>query len=177
MASKTTIYTIFLVLNSIIIPILIYADIFGFQAANYVSFLTLISTDISSVFNVSNLTFYASFSQVWYRNVSNIFTNFLVINTVIVWIFFIIDKYISSKSSLQDDEGKILQKNMNQQITSYKLDVYKEASNLYLIIIMTCLFFAGIPALLPLGMINIFSRYVTNRSLLQSNSSRIEGLG
>jgi hypothetical protein len=66
---------------------------------------------------------------------------------------------------------------MNEEITSYKLNVYKEASNFYLIIIMCCLFMAGIPVLLPLGLINIASRYIVNRSLLQNNSSRIEGLG
>jgi hypothetical protein len=48
---------------------------------------------------------------------------------------------------------------------------------MYLVIVMVMLFSAGIPALLPLGFIDIFSRYVTNRILLQSNSSKIEGLG
>lgn len=62
---------------------------------------------------------------------------------------------------------------MNESITSYKLDVYKESANFYLIIIMTSMFYTGIPALLPLGFFNIFSRYIVNRSLLQNNSSRI----
>jgi len=31
--------------------------------------------------------------------------------------------------------------------------------------------------LIPLGFINVFSRYITSRSLLQHSSKRIEGLG
>jgi len=100
MLTKTLIYTIFLVINSIFIPILIYADIFGFQPSNYVSFLTIISSGIKSFFSVDNLSFYPDFTTVWYRNVSPIFVNFLIVNTVIVWVFFIIDKCMSSKSSL-----------------------------------------------------------------------------
>jgi hypothetical protein len=58
-------------------------------------------------------------------------------------------------------------------MTSYKLDVYQESANVYLIIVMAMIFGTGIPALIPLAFINLLSRYVTNRSLLQSNSSRI----
>ncbi len=47
--TKTTIYTIFLILNSVFIPVLIYADIFGFKPSNYVSFLTIVSSDIKSL--------------------------------------------------------------------------------------------------------------------------------
>jgi hypothetical protein len=36
---------------------------------------------------------------------------------------------------------------------------------------------AGIPALVPLALIDLFSRYLTNRSLLQHSSTRISGLG
>jgi hypothetical protein len=175
--TKTLIYTIFICLNSILVPVLIYADIFGFQASNYVSFLTIISSSIKDFLMVTNLSFYPDFTPVWYRNVSPIFTNFLIINTLMVWLFFIIDKYLSSKTSLERDEGKMLQKRMNQEITSFKLDVYKEAASFYLVIVMVSLFHSGIPVLLPLGFLNVFSRYIVNRSLLQNNSTRIEGLG
>lgn len=50
---KVTIYTIFLILNSVFIPVLIYADIFGFTPSKYVSFLTLISSDIKDFFRFS----------------------------------------------------------------------------------------------------------------------------
>jgi hypothetical protein len=103
MMTKTMIYTIFLILNSLFIPVLIYADIFGFQPSNYVSFLTIISTSLKDFLQVSNLTLYPDFTQVWYRNVSPIFVNFLIVNTITVWVFFIIDKYLSSKTSLEDD--------------------------------------------------------------------------
>lgn len=57
------------------------------------------------------------------------------------------------------------------------MDIYKEAANLYLILVMILIFFVGVPILLPIGFVNILSRYITNRSLLQKNSVRIDGLG
>jgi len=53
--------------------------------------------------NVNNLSFYPNFSTVWYRNVSPIFVNFLVVNTATVWIFFVIDKCLASKTTLEED--------------------------------------------------------------------------
>ena len=50
--TKTTMMTIFLVINSIGVPVLIYADIFGFQPTSYVSLLTIISTDIKNFLRV-----------------------------------------------------------------------------------------------------------------------------
>jgi hypothetical protein len=42
---------------------------------------------------------------------------------------------------------------------------------------MGMLFGTGVPVLIPLCFINIISRYITTRSLLQHCSSRIDGLG
>ena len=47
---------------------------------------------------------------------------------------------------------------------------------MYLVIFMCSLFWCGVPALVPLGFLSIFSRYVVTRILIQSNSSRIEGV-
>ena len=66
---------------------------------------------------------------------------------------------------------------MNKEITSYELSIYKQYSNFLLIIFMTFYLEAGIPALVPLAMINLVSRYIMNRSLLQKHSTRINGLG
>lgn len=100
MLTKTTIYTCFIIFNTIFVPLLIYANIFGFQPSNYVSFITIISSDVKNFFKVENLSFYPDFTTVWYKNVSVIYTNFLIINTVITWVFFLIDKCSASKTSL-----------------------------------------------------------------------------
>ena len=95
---KAVIITIFLTLNTIVIPILIYADIFGFQPSSYVSFLTLISSDVKSFLAVTNLSFYPNFTNVWYRNVSPLFTNYIIFNVVGIWVNFIIFKCCCSGS-------------------------------------------------------------------------------
>ncbi len=88
--TKTTIYTIFIILNSVFIPVLIYADIFGFIPSNYVSFITIISSDVKAFFSVSNLSFIPTFNTSWYNNVSVVFVNFLVMDIALTWVFFII---------------------------------------------------------------------------------------
>lgn len=177
MLAKIVIYTIFLIFNTVFVPVLIYADIFGFTPSQYVSLITIISSDVSQFFNYETLSFYPNFNTTWYRNVSSIFVNYLVVDTVITWLFLIIDKCFASHDGLQDDEGKILQKHMNSNITSYKLNIYKEVSYMYLVVFMCALFWAGVPALVPMGFISIFSRYVVTRILIQNDSSRIEGMG
>jgi hypothetical protein len=175
--AKTTILTIFLIFNTILIPLLIYSDIFGFQPSNYVSFVTIISSGVKNFFQVSSISFYPNFSTVWYRNVSVIYINYLIVNTVVVWLFFLKDKCTTGRAGLQELEGKILQKSMNAEMTSYRLDVFQEAANFYMVMAMCGLFCAGVPVLVPLAYINLLSRYITNRSLLQANSARINGLG
>jgi hypothetical protein len=175
---KTALFTIFLVCNVILIPILIYAEIFGFSQKDYVNLITLISSDLSNILAVTNFSVYPTFTSVWYRNVSPIFTNYMIFNTVGVWlVYFFYRCCCINKENLQDDERKILQKTMNRKIIDFKVEIYKEASNLYSIVFMATLFCAGIPVIMPLAMINILSRYLTNRSLLQGHSAKIDGMG
>ncbi len=89
--TKTTVYTIFLILNSIFIPVLIYADIFGFQPSNYVSFLTLISSSLKSILKVEKLSFIPTFNSSWYLTVSPVFVNFIIVDTALIWLFFVVD--------------------------------------------------------------------------------------
>lgn len=50
--AKIIIFTVFLTINTIFIPFLIYADIFGFQPSNYISFITIISSGVKNFFKV-----------------------------------------------------------------------------------------------------------------------------
>jgi hypothetical protein len=45
---KTLVYTIFLILNTILLPIFLYSNIFGFKTASYFSFITIISSGLRS---------------------------------------------------------------------------------------------------------------------------------
>lgn len=101
LVTKTFIFTIFIIINSILIPILIYGDIYGFKASSYVSLLTIVSSDLKNIFLIDNLNFYPNFNNIWYRNVSPIFTNFLIINMVVVWISYFINKCWNDTSGLK----------------------------------------------------------------------------
>lgn len=70
----------------------------------------------------------------------------------------------------------MLQKKMNLEIISWKLNIADEFAYFNLIIFMAIFYCCGIPVLIPLAFVNLFSKYITNRSLLQSLSSRVSGL-
>jgi hypothetical protein len=123
--AKTVIYTIFMIFNTIFLPILLYSDIFGFKASSYFSFIQIVSTDFSNFLQVDSLQFYLDYEAIWYRNVSPIFTNYLIFDTLIVWLLFLFTKCRASTDSLRDEEGKILQKHMNKKITDFQVSVYK----------------------------------------------------
>lgn len=86
---KTIVYTLFLIFNTVFIPILIYSDIYGFKTTNYASLLTIISADLKNALKVDQLSFYLDFERVWYSNVSPIFTNFVVMDIIFTWIFWV----------------------------------------------------------------------------------------
>lgn len=89
-------------INTIIVPVIIYADILGVKPSNYVSIFTIISSDISNFFNVGNLEFYNGFLPIWYKNVSPMFTNYIIFDIAMLWIFFVIGKLCCvDKSSLE----------------------------------------------------------------------------
>ena len=171
---KVGIYTVFMILNTAILPTLLFADIFGFKPAHYISFITIFSTKLYSYFGVANLNLNIEFNKTWYKDVSSIFTNYVIFDAAFTLIFFIIYKILSNcKVRLKNEEGMILQKKMNESITSWKLNAYVEYSYFNLIIFICTFYCVGIPILLPLGFANLWIKYITNRSLIQNNSSRI----
>ena len=94
---KTAIFTIFMIINTVFLPLLIYANIFGVKPSFYISFITIISTDLQAFFDISNITLNEDFNPIWYRNVSPVFTNYVIFDALFTWIFFIIFKVISNK--------------------------------------------------------------------------------
>ena len=171
---KVGIYTVFMILNTAILPTLLFADIFGFKPAHYISFITIFSTKLYSYFGVANLSLNVDFTYTWYKDVSSIFTNYVIFDIAFTLVFFILYKIMSNcKVRLKNEEGMILQKKMNERITSWKLNAYVEYSYFNLIIFICTFYCVGIPILLPLGFANLWIKYITNRSLIQNNSSRI----
>lgn len=51
--TKTVVYTVFLIFNTVFLPILIFSNIYGFKTTNYVSLLTLLSSDLSNALQVN----------------------------------------------------------------------------------------------------------------------------
>lgn len=66
---------------------------------------------------------------------------------------------------------------MNTKITSFKYNLYVEFAYFNLIIFMGVFLSGGIPVLIPLAFLSLLSRYITSRSIIQTLSSKIEGLG
>jgi hypothetical protein len=122
---KTLVYTLFLIFNTIFLPILLYSNIFGFKSSSYFSFISLISSGLSSFLQISNLQFYIDYNLIWYRNVSPMFTNFIIFDLLMIWIMFIVSKFRASFINLSNKENKILQKHMNEEITSFQFSPYK----------------------------------------------------
>lgn len=100
---KTTVYTIFLIFNTVLVPILIYSDIYGFRTTEYASLITIISSDLKNALKVNDLNFYLDFERVWYSNVSPVFTNFLIMDIILTWVFFVYNKIMGDKEGLKDD--------------------------------------------------------------------------
>lgn len=178
LVTKTLVLFVFMLLNTCVLPLLIYADVYGFRISSYVSLIKLINPNISAFFNMDSFTYYDDFSSIWYRNVSPYFVNFLVINLILVWVGFAWKACSNSRrvNNLKDEEGKILQKNMNQQISSFEVDVVEETAALFLVVFISLMYSAGLPVLVVLGAINIISRYISNKYLILRYSHRIEGL-
>lgn len=70
-----------------------------------------------------------------------------------------------------------MQKTMNTKITSFKYNIYVEFAYFNLIIFMGVFLSGGIPVLIPLAFASLLSRYITSRSIIQTLSTKIEGLG
>jgi hypothetical protein len=50
---KTITYTLFLIFNTVFVPILIYSNIYGFKTTDYASLLTIISADLKNALKVN----------------------------------------------------------------------------------------------------------------------------
>lgn len=101
--AKTVIYTFFLIFNTIMIPILIYSDIYGFKTTDYASLITIISSDLKNAFKMNQLSFYLDFERVWYSNVSPVYTNYLAFDVIFIWVFFFYTKCMGGTEGLKDD--------------------------------------------------------------------------
>lgn len=110
--------------------------------------------------------------------VSPYFTNFILIDIVLVWLKFVYEVIYSScvVCLARRKEGKVTQKSMNKQIAGYEIDVVSSLSSTYLIIFMTLMYNAGVPILVPLCLVDLLSRYITYKGLVLGFSSRIQGM-
>lgn len=92
---------------------------------------------------------------------------------IFTWIFWVYYKISGDRDGLKEDEGTILQKTMNNKITSFRYNLYVEFAYFNLILFMGVFLSGGIPVLIPLAFLSLFSRYITSRSVIQTLSSKI----
>lgn len=167
--SRTVVLFIFLFLNTCIVPVLIFSDINGVQIAKHLSSLN---------FNTQDIPFYSDFTPDWYRTVSPYFTNFLIIDVLVVWFKYVwqVCSACCLLSQAKKKEGKTIQRRLNMQFTNYRIDVTNYLAEELLIVFIGIMYCGGIPILLPLCMASLISRYITAKSLMLRYSSRVDGL-
>lgn len=54
---KNALYTSFMIFNTVLLPLLIYANIFGVKIANYISFITIFAAGIRNFLQVDSISF------------------------------------------------------------------------------------------------------------------------
>jgi hypothetical protein len=64
---------------------------------------------------------------------------------------------------------------LNKRITDFEIDVAGETAE-FLVVFISFMYSTGLPALMVIDELNIFSRYFVNKHLIINNSKRIEGL-
>lgn len=167
--SKTVVLFLFLFINTCIVPVLIFSDINGVQISKSLSLLDL---------NTKDIPYFSDFSSEWYRTVSPYFTNFLIIDVIVVWFKFVwqVCRASCKLSLAKKKEGKTIQRRLNKEMTDYQIDLINYLSEAMLIVFIGVVYCAGIPILLPLCLLSLISRYITAKALLLGYSSRIDGV-
>ena len=89
LVTHTLVYFLFIFINSLILPVLIYSDLYGIKPASYVSLVKLLIPSVD-FFNMESYQYYNDFTTLWYKNVSPFLTNFLIIDIVVLWVKFIV---------------------------------------------------------------------------------------
>ena len=95
-------------LNSIVLPLVINASIFGTQPILYVSFLNF--------FNFAKISLYSDFSVKWYVYIAPYYINLIIISCIMPIINIVKVSIFNciGRSRLSNKDGKILQKELSE---------------------------------------------------------------
>jgi len=129
-------------LNSIVMPLLINASIFGTKPVLYISFLNF--------FNLAQLSLYSDFERAWYVYIAPYYINLIVLNGLMPIIDLIRVALFTCirRRRLRNKSGKILQKEMNSNIIDYEFELPIKLSNVLVRVFLVMLYAANIPILL-----------------------------
>lgn len=154
-------------INSVTIPLLLNASIFGGRP---ILFLSWINFE-----NFSSLQSYSDFSRNWYAYVGPFYLNFFLIAMLTPWINLL---QVSVKQAwrrfrLRNQAGEIIQKTMNREIIGYAFNLPTEAATIVLYIFFSLLYSAPLPILLVLTFIILFSHYICAKVIICKYSRQI----
>lgn len=172
--SKSSMYTnIFIInfiavlLNSIVLPLLINASIFGTKPVLYISFLNFL--------DLTKISMYSDFQKAWYVYIAPYYINMIIISIIMPLIDIIKTSILRciKRSSLEGKSGQILQKEMNESITDYEFDLPVKLSNTLVNIFLVMTYSTNIPILLPLMALSLCINFYCNKAMILKFSHRI----
>lgn len=154
-------------INSITIPLLLNASIFGGRPVLFFSWINFN--------NFSMLQSYSDFSRSWYAFVAPFYLNFFLIAVLTPWLNLIkisLLRCIKLKR-LKNSEGKTIQKLMNREIIEYSFNLPAEAASVLLYLFFSLLYSACMPILVPLTLLILVSQYTASKIILGRYSRQV----
>jgi hypothetical protein len=172
--SKSTMYSnmfifnfLAVLLNSIVLPLLINASIFGTKPVLYVSFLDF--------FDLAKLTMYGDFQKGWYVYIGPYYINLIIISCIMpildiakVALFTCI-----KRKRLSGKAGQILQKEINMSTIDYEFELPIKLSSMLVNIFLVLLYAANMPILLLLEVVALAITFYCNKATILKFSARL----
>lgn len=172
--SKSTMFSnmfifnfIAVLLNSIVLPLLINASIFGTKPVLYVSFLNF--------FDLAKISMYSDFEKAWYVYIGPYYINIIIISCIMPIIDLVKVAIFAcfKRWRLRGKSGKILQKEMNMSIIDYEFDLPMKLSNILVNVFLVMLYAGNMPILLLLEVLALAIAFYCNKTVILKFSARL----
>jgi hypothetical protein len=154
-------------INSVTIPLLLNASIFGGRPVLFFSWINFK--------NFSTLQSYSDFSRNWYAYVAPFYLNFFLIAVITPWLNLIKISIIQciKRIRLKNSEGKTIQKLMNRDILDYSFNLPMEAASVLLYLFFSLMYSSCMPVLVVLTLVILISQYTASKIVIGKYSRQV----